>query len=109
MSQKLAAYGFEEVELTEHKQAFEDARAIAEISSFNSDKVRGWNCFNKADFFYVDLEIAQAKASEYDALLLHSSVANPDQLRTNNRVVQFVKFSLQKTRGSYLSCTVDVD
>ena len=87
----LVADGFEQVELTKPKQAFEEAGATTEIVSLNSDRVQGWNHFDKADFFSVDVPLEQAKAADYDALLLPGGVANPDQLRTNDKAVQFVK------------------
>ena len=87
----LVADGFEQVELTKPKQAFEEAGATTEIVSPNRDKVQGSNHFDKADFFSVDTSLEQAKANDYDALLLPGDVANPDQLRTNDKAVQFVK------------------
>ena len=87
----LVAEGFEQVELTKPKQAFEDAGAQTEIVSPKGDRVQGWNHFDKADFFSVDVPIEQANAADYDALLLPGGVANPDQLRTNEQAVQFVK------------------
>jgi protease I len=87
----LVADGFEQVEMTKPKQAFEEAGATTEIISLNSDKVQGWNHFDKADFFDVDVPLEQAQADDYDALLLPGGVANPDQLRTNDQAVQFVK------------------
>ena len=87
----LVADGFEQVELTKPKQAFEDAGAQAHIVSPNNDKVQGWNHYDKADFFDVDVPLEQAKANDYDALLLPGGLANPDQLRTKDKAVQFVK------------------
>ncbi|WP_319419199.1 type 1 glutamine amidotransferase domain-containing protein [Pleurocapsa sp. FMAR1] len=87
----LVADGFEQVELTKPKQAFEEAGAQAHIISPNSDKVQGWNHFDKADFFSVDVPLDNANPADYDALLLPGGVANPDQLRTQDKAVQFVK------------------
>jgi protease I len=53
--------------------------------------VQGWNHFDKADRFEVDVEIDAANPDDYDALLLPGGVANPDQLRANPKAVQFVK------------------
>jgi putative intracellular protease/amidase len=39
----------------------------------------------------VDIALEQANPEDYDALLLPGGVANPDQLRTQPRAVQFVK------------------
>ncbi len=95
----LVADGFEQVEMTKPKQAFEDAGAQTHIISLNSDKpdgitplrVQGWNHFDKADFFTVDVPLEKASSADYDALLLPGGVANPDKLRTNDEAVQFVK------------------
>jgi protease I len=53
--------------------------------------VQGWNHFDKAERFHVDVPVEQANADEFDALLLPGGVANPDQLRTNAKAVQFAK------------------
>jgi len=87
----LVVDGFEQVEMTEPKQAFEEAGAQTYIISPQSDRVQGWNHFDQADFFTVDVPLEQAKVDEYDALLLPGGVANPDQLRTEEQAVQFVK------------------
>lgn len=87
----LVADGFEQVEMTKPKQAFEEAGAQTRIISLNRDRVQGWNHFDKADFFDVNVPLETAQAADYDALLLPGGVANPDQLRTNNKAVQFVK------------------
>ena len=87
----LVADGFEQVELTKPKQAFEDAGAQTHIVSLNNDQVRGWNHYDKADFFDVDVPIDNAKANDYDGLLLPGGTVNPDQLRSNDKAVQFVK------------------
>lgn len=87
----LVTDGFEQAELAQPKQALEAAGAQTHIISPKSDRVQGWNHFDKADFFPVDVALEQANASDYDALLLPGGVANPDQLRTNSKAVQFVK------------------
>lgn len=83
--------GFEQAELTKPKQAFEAAGAQTEIVSPQSDRVQGWNHFDKADYFPVDIAMGDAKVADYDGLLLPGGVANPDQLRTQDQAVQFIK------------------
>ncbi len=83
--------GFEQVELTKPQQAFEAAGAQTEIVSPQSDQVQGWNHFDKADYFPVDVAMGDAKVADYDGLLLPGGVANPDQLRTQEQAVQFIK------------------
>lgn len=87
----LVTDGFEQVEMTEPKQALEQAGAKSHIISPKSGTVQGWNHFDKGDNFQVDLTLDSANPSDYDALLLPGGVANPDQLRTNEKAVKFVQ------------------
>ena len=87
----LVAEGFEQVEMTEPRKALEQAGAETEIVSPAAGEVQGWNHFDKGDRFHVDVPLDEARADHYDALLLPGGVANPDQLRTQPKAVQFVK------------------
>ncbi len=87
----LVADGFEQVELTEPQKALEAAGAQTHIISPKKYTVQGWNHFDKGDHFPVDVALDQANPENYDALLLPGGVANPDQLRTQSKAVQFVK------------------
>ena len=87
----LVADGFEQVEMTKPQQALEEAGAQTQIISPKGDRVQGWNHFDKGDFFSVDVSLDRANPADYDALLLPGGVANPDQLRTIDKAVQFVK------------------
>jgi protease I len=87
----LVAEGFEQSELVEPKKALENAGAQTSIVSPAKGRVQGWNHFEKGDTFSVDLPLEQANAHDFDALLLPGGVANPDQLRTMPKAVQFVR------------------
>lgn len=87
----LVAEGFEQVEMTEPREALMQAGADTHLISLKNGTVQGWNHFEKANEFPVDLSLDSANASDYDALLLPGGVANPDQLRTHEKAVQFVK------------------
>lgn len=87
----LVAEGFEQVELTEPRKALDEAGAKTMIVSPSVDQVQGWNHFEKADRFRVDVPLTSAKAEDFDALLLPGGVVNPDQLRTNTSAVAFVR------------------
>jgi protease I len=87
----LVAEGFEQVELTEPKKALESAGAQTRIVSPAKGQVEGWNHFDKADKFPVDIPLDDAKHRDFDALLLPGGVANPDQLRMIPAAVQFVR------------------
>jgi protease I len=87
----LVADGFEQVEMTEPREALKDAGAITEIVSPAEGEVQGWNHYDKADKFRVDVELDAAHPDHYDALLLPGGVLNPDQLRTFPKAVEFVR------------------
>ncbi|OLE51425.1 MAG: protease [Acidobacteria bacterium 13_1_20CM_3_53_8] len=87
----LVTEGFEQKELTEPRKALDDAGAKTEIVSPKPGEVQGWNHYDKGDKFPVDVQLEEANAADYDALLLPGGVANPDQLRTIPEAVNFVK------------------
>ncbi|HXS28242.1 MAG TPA: type 1 glutamine amidotransferase domain-containing protein [Steroidobacteraceae bacterium] len=87
----LAAEGFEQAELLEPKKALEESGAETLVVSPAKGEVQGWKHFDKGAKVKVDVSLDQADASEFDALLLPGGVANPDQLRTQPRAVQFVR------------------
>jgi protease I len=87
----LVADGFEQVELTEPRKALEEAGATTQIVSPEKGTVQGWNHDEKAETFDVEVPLENARADEYDALVLPGGVRNPDTLRTITRAVEFVK------------------
>src|SRR5262249_14135368 len=86
----LVADGFEQVELTEPKQALEAAGAETHVISPNKDWVKGWSRTDWGDEFVVNVSLAEANPADYDALLLPGGVMNPDKLRRNEQALQFV-------------------
>lgn len=87
----LVAHGFEQVELTEPKQALEQAGAQTHIVSPEEGQVKGWQHTEWGDQFPIDVPLDQASADDYDALLLPGGVMNPDHLRRNQQALQFVR------------------
>ncbi len=87
----LVADGFEQVELTEPKKALEQAGAKTSIVSPAQGKVKGWQHTEWGDEMPVDVPLNQAKANDFDALLLPGGVMNPDHLRREPEVQRFVK------------------
>ncbi len=87
----LVTDGFEQVEMTQPRQALEDAGARTILVSPKEDKVKGWQHDHWGDEFPVDESLEQARASDFDALLLPGGVMNPDHLRTNPKAVSFVR------------------
>jgi protease I len=87
----LATDGVEQVELTEPVKALKDAGAQVHVVAPKSGTIRAWKHFDKADPIPVDQPLDQANPERYDALVLPGGVANPDQLRTDPKAVQFVR------------------
>lgn len=87
----LAADGFEQVELTEPRQALEDAGAETHIVSPEERSVRGWERTEWGDEFPVDVPLEEADPEAYDALLLPGGVMNPDNLRRLQDAQAFVR------------------
>jgi protease I len=87
----LVTHGFEQVELIEPRKALLEAGAEIEVVSPESGQVKGWNHTDWGENVKVDRTLAQARADDYDALLLPGGVLNPDTLRINQEAVAFVK------------------
>lgn len=87
----LVADGFEQVEMTEPRNALEAAGADTTLVSPVSGKVKGWNHTKWGNKFAVDLPLAQARAEDFDALVLPGGVMNPDHLRLAPKAVALVK------------------
>ncbi len=87
----LVTDGFEQPELTEPRKALDAAGATTRIVSPREGEVEGWKHYDAGDKFKVDVPLADARAEDFDALLLPGGVANPDQLRMDERAVAFVQ------------------
>src|SRR3954470_4572697 len=87
----VANEGIEQVELTEPWKAIEEAGGQPELIAPESGKAQGFNHLDKADQFDVDKTVSEADASDYDGLMLPGGVANPDNLRTHEDAVEFVR------------------
>jgi protease I len=87
----VATDGVEQVELTRPWDAVKDAGATAELVSIESGEIQGFNHLDKADTFVVDKTASEAGVDDYDGLVLPGGVANPDELRTHEDVVSFIR------------------
>lgn len=87
----LVTNGFEQEELTRPRRALHDAGATTYIVSPESGKLRAWDHSDWGKSFSVDVAVAEAKADDYDGLLLPGGVMNPDKLRRNPEVQRFVR------------------
>jgi protease I len=87
----LATDMVEQVELTEPWQAVKDAGATPELISLEEGEIQGFNHYDKADTFKVDRTVEEARADDYDALVIPGGVGNPDTMRMDENAVQLVR------------------
>jgi deglycase len=87
----LAADMFEEVELTKPRAALEDAGAKVDLVSLEGGEVQGFDHYDRSRSYPVDRTVEEARADDYDALLLPGGVGNPDNLRQDENAVGFVR------------------
>ena len=87
----IAADMVERVELEEPRKALEDAGAQTELISLKPGEIQAFDHFDPANKHKVDKAIEEADAADYDALMIPGGVGNPDQLRGDENVVQFVQ------------------
>jgi protease I len=83
--------GFEQIEMTSPREALEKAGAKCVLVSNVEGQVQGFKHHDKADRFDVELSIAKADASEFDAVLLPGGVINGDALRIVTPAQRFVQ------------------
>jgi deglycase len=87
----LATNGFEQAELKEPLVRLREAGATVHIISPEGGSIRGWDKNDWGESVDVDVKLADAKAEEYDGLVLPGGQINPDLLRINPYAVQFVR------------------
>jgi len=87
----VAQEGIEEVELTRPWQAVKDAGGSPELVAPEDGEVQTFEHLDKSSTYPVDKSLDDAQASDYDGLVLPGGVANPDQLRTDERALDFVR------------------
>ena len=87
----LATDMVEQVELTEPWKAVKEAGGTPELVSLKEGEIQGFDHYEKADTFKVDRTVEDARAEDYDALVIPGGVGNPDTMRTDENAVQLVR------------------
>lgn len=87
----LAADGFEKVELVAPVAAIKAAGAQAVIVALHSGRIRGMDSHQPADLLQVDKTVNEARASDYDGLLIPGGYISPDLLRQSAQARDFVR------------------
>ncbi len=94
--------GVEQVELTDPLDAVRKAGADVDLVSLETGEVQMFNHLDKGDTIEATRAASDADPSDYDGLVVPGGVANPDQLRTDEDAVRFVRgfFEQDKPVGS---------
>jgi protease I len=87
----VANEGVEQVELTSSMEAVKEAGAEVDLLAPQSEEIQAFEHLDKADTFSPDKSVSDASADDYDGLVLPGGVANPDQLRTVDDAIHFVR------------------
>ncbi len=87
----VANEGVEQVELTSPWDAIEGAGGEAVLVAPERGEVAAFQHLDRGDTFVAQLSTADADIEEFDGLVLPGGVANPDQLRTDDPAVEFVR------------------
>ncbi|MGZ3403012.1 MAG: type 1 glutamine amidotransferase domain-containing protein [Phenylobacterium sp.] len=87
----LATDGFEQSELQQPVAALKDAGATVEVISPKTGEIQGYQHHDKGEMVRVDRALADAKASDYDSIVLPGGVMNPDALRLEPKAIEFVR------------------
>lgn len=98
----LATDGFEQAELEAPKSALENAGANVDVIAPKAGQIQGLKHMDKGDTVRVDHTLDEVSAQDYDAIVLPGGVFNPDQLRTNDKAIAFVRdfFAAHKPVGA---------
>lgn len=88
----LLTRGVEQVELTSPREALDQAGATTVLISPSENTLQAMNGdWEHADVFDVDVPVAEAKAEDYDLLVLPGGTLNADALRLDEDSVELVK------------------
>lgn len=87
----VVANGFEQIEMTDPREALDGAGAETDLVSIEDGEVKGWEHTEWGETFDVEVPIDDADPDDYDALLLPGGVMSPDRLRRDERVLAFVR------------------
>lgn len=94
----LVTSGFQEIEMTMPRQMLKNAGAVVHIVSPDDGIVKAWDCDipKVTKEFVVDVPLSQARAEDYDALLIPGGYGSPEELRLNEQAITFVRGFVKK-------------
>lgn len=87
----LAADGFEKAELIAPVAAIKQAGAQVVIVGLHGGRIRGMDMHQTAELVQVDQTVNDARAADYDGLLIPGGYISPDLLRQSAQARDFVR------------------
>ena len=100
----VANEGVEEAELTKPWEAVLAAGGQPELVAPAAGEAQAMQHLDKSQRFAVDRTTQEVSADEYDAVVLPGGVANPDQLRTDEPGVSFIRAMFEAGRPAAVIC-----
>jgi len=87
----LATDGFEQAELFTPRDELLKAGATVDLISLEAGEIQGFEHLTPARKATVDMTLDEARAGDYDALVLPGGANNPDRLRIEAAALAFVR------------------
>jgi len=87
----LATHGFEQSELEVPRDKLKAAGAQVDVVSPEAGEIKGWDVKDWGRPVKVDKALDQARADDYDAIVLPGGQINPDLLRANDKALSLIK------------------
>jgi protease I len=87
----LATNGFEQAELEVPRDRLKAAGATVDVVSPEEGEIRGWEKKDWGRAVSVDKPLSEAKADDYDAIVLPGGQMNPDTLRQNKQALDLIR------------------
>ena len=86
----LATNGFEQSELEVPLKKLREAGATVDVVSPETGEIKGWEKKDWGRPVKVDKVLGEARAEDYDAIVLPGGQINPDLLRVNHNAISFI-------------------
>lgn len=87
----LATHGFEQSELEVPRDRLRESGATVHVVSPEAGEIKGWDKKDWGRPVKVDVALADAKADDYDAIVLPGGQINPDVLRLEPRALDLIR------------------
>lgn len=87
----VATHGFEQSELEFPRDQLRVKGAKVDVATLDGKAIKGWEGSDWGREAEADLSVADAKAADYDAIVIPGGQINPDLLRVEKDVVALVR------------------